>query len=47
MRLAQYMSDVKVDREALEKSGLTIKTVEPNYNYPDADIAYHFYDQYN
>lgn len=46
-RLSKYMSDVKVDREVLEKSGLTIQTVEPNYNYPDADIAYHFYDQYN
>ena len=46
-RLSKYMSDVKVDREVLEKSGLSIQTVEPNYNYPDADIAYHFYDQYN
>ena len=46
-RLAKYASDVKVDKNALEKSGLTIKTVEPNYNFPDADIAYHFYDQYN
>ena len=47
IRLAKYASDVKVDKNALEKSGLTIKTVEPNYNFPDADIAYHFYDQYN
>ena len=47
IRLSQYMSDVKVDEKALKDSDLTIKTVEPNYNYPDADIAYHFYDQYN
>ncbi len=46
-RLSKYMSEVKVDQKVLENCGLTIKTVEPNYNYPDADIAYHFYDQYN
>ena len=47
IRLSQYMSDVKVDEKVLKDSDLTIKTVEPNYNYPDIDIAYHFYDQYN
>ena len=45
-RLAEYMPDVKVDYKVLEASGLTIKTVTPNFYYPDADIAYHFYDQY-
>lgn len=45
-RLANYISDVVVDEELLEKSGLTIKTAVPNFYYPDPDIAYHFYDKY-
>ncbi len=45
-RLSEYMSDVKVDQKVLQNCGLTIKTVAPNFNFPDADIAYHFYDKY-
>ena len=46
LRLADYIADVKVDEKVLAKSELSIKTVIPNFYYPDPDIAYHFYDQY-
>lgn len=46
LRLADYIADVRVDEKMLEDSGLTIKTIAPNFYYPDPDIAYHFYDQY-
>ena len=45
-RLASYSSEVVVNEELLKKSGLTMKTAVPNFYYPDPDIAYHFYDQY-
>jgi hypothetical protein len=46
LRLADYIADVELDKKVLAKSGLSIKTVAPNFYYPDPDIAYHFYDQY-
>ena len=45
-RLAEYIKDVKVDEERLADLDFSISNVLPNFYYPDADIAYHFYDKY-
>ena len=45
-RLSKYADGVVVDEKLLADLGLSIKTVAPNFYYPDPDIAYHFYDQY-
>ena len=45
-RLANYIADVEIDEGLLADSALSIKTVVPNFYFPDPDIAYHFYDKY-
>jgi hypothetical protein len=45
-RLAEYVKDINVDEERLADLKFSISDVLPNFYYPDADIAYHFYDQY-
>ena len=44
-RLAAYADKVKVDQRVLDGISFSIKSVSPNYYYPDPDIAYYLYNE--